>query len=222
VLSEIRTYWRDPGYWRWLWQQRAGSRAKLAVVALVALGLGVAGYAGARGLDTSTEAATVTTKRVVTVFRKARAGGPPAVVTSAVTVTQNAKVDVLTVRRNGRTVVRRSPEETVTVHGPVRTRVVTSRGTANAVRTVTAGGTRTVTAPGATVTAPAATVTAPGTTVTAPGATVTAPGTTVTTAGPTVTVTQTVTEPARTVTDTTTEQATVTVTVSKKATPAGS
>lgn len=199
VHSPMRTYWRDPGYWRWLWHHRAGTQIKLVLVFLAALALGIAGYLGARGLDASKDAAALPTDRVVTVIRKTHGSAAAKVVTKSETVTRPGKTDVVTVRRNGRTIEVRSPQETVTVHGRTQQRVVTNRRTTTVARTVTADRRSTVTGPGATVTTP--------------GATVTTPGATVTTPGPTETVTKTVTEPARTVTETTTAQMTITVTV---------
>ncbi len=166
MRSDLRTYWRDPGYWRWLWRQRVSGETKRAIAVMVAIALGIAGYLSAEHLA-ATEEATFTTQRVVTVVRKTHANTPPKVVTK--TTTQPGETDVVTVRRAGRTIVVRAPGETVTealtVRGPVQERVVTDARTNTVMRTETVDRVRTVTTPGMTetvtreVTAPARTVT---------------------------------------------------------------
>jgi hypothetical protein len=165
----MRNYWRDPAYWRWLWQARVSGDTKGAIALLVAVGFAIAGYLSAERLAATDEAATFTTQRVVTVVRKTRVNAPPEVVTKAQTVTQPGDTDVVTVRRDGRTVVLRAPGETVTeartVRGPVQQRVLTNARTDTVVLTETTDRLTTVTTPGTTetvtreVTQPARTVT---------------------------------------------------------------
>lgn len=204
-------YWRRRSYWRWLWDNRISPETKLACFVLVAVALGIAGYVSARKLDTSVRAAPLTTERVVTIVHRVSAKNPgkgkPRFVTRlervtlpASTVTTPGRTNVVTVRRNGRTLVITQPQKTQTVAVPGKSIVRTE--TRNSVRTVTSPA-RTVTSPGATVTGPGSTVTAPG----APGSTVT-----VTSGGSTRTITQTATQ-EKTVTETATSTATETVTL---------
>jgi hypothetical protein len=181
MRSDIRKYWRHPRFWRWWWEVRiSGDTKRVIAVIGAALACGVAGFLGAGLLAATEEAATFTTQRVVTVAGKAGAYAPPEVVTKSQTVTQPGEPDVVTVRRDGRTVVRRAPG--VTVRGPVEQRVVTNVRTNTVLRTETADRVRTVTTPPTTETMP----------------------------GTTETVTREVTQPARTVTETKTEEVTVT------------
>jgi hypothetical protein len=182
MRSDIRKYWRDPRFWRWWWEDRVSGQAKGAIAVMVAVAFGIAGYLSAERLAATEEAATFTTQRVVTVAGKTGAYAPPEVVTKSQTVTQPGETDVVTVRRDGRTVVRRVPGETVTVRGPVEQRMVTNVRTDTVVRTETADRVRIVTTPPTTETMP----------------------------GTTETVTREVTQPARTVTETKTEEVTVT------------
>jgi hypothetical protein len=163
--SDMRVYWRDPGYWRWLWQHRVSGQTKGVIAVLVAFAFGIAGYLSAERLAATPEAATFTTQRVVTVVRKTRVNAPPEVVTKSQTTTQPGETNVVTVRRDGRTVVVRAPGETVTealtVRGPIQERVVTDARTDTVVETETStvttrGTTETVTRE---VTQPARTVT---------------------------------------------------------------
>jgi hypothetical protein len=209
MRSDIQKYWRHPRFWRWWWEQRVSGDTKGFIAVVCALACGVAGFLSAASLALSEEAATVTTQRIVTVAGKTSgAYAPPEVVTKSQTVTQPGKTDVLTVRRDGLTVIRRAPGETVTVRGPVEERVVTKDGpTHTVVRTKKVNGKIVTT-----------TETLPGTTQTLPGKTET-----VTSPGATETVTRVVTQtqPASTVTDevtvtqevTVTDEVTVTVTV---------
>jgi hypothetical protein len=208
MRSDIRKYWRDPRFWRWWWEERVSGATKGFIAVVCALACAFAGLLGARSLAASEEAATFTTQRVVTVAGKTGAYAPPEVVTKFQTVTQPGETDVVTVRRDGRTVIRRAPGETVTVSGPVEERVVTKDGPTHTV-------VRTKKVRGKIVTT---TETLPGTTQTLPGKneTVTSPGAT-----ETVTRVVTQTQPASTVTDkvtvtqevTVTDEVTVTVTV---------
>jgi hypothetical protein len=168
VRFDLRTYWRHPGYWRWLWRERVSGQTKGAIAVMVAVTFGIAGYLSAERLAATEEAATFTTQRIVTVVRKTGAYTPPAVATT--TITQPGETDVVTVRRDGRTVVVRAPGETVTealtVRGPIQERVVTDTRTNTVLRTETVDRLRTVTLPGMietvtrVVTEPARTVTA--------------------------------------------------------------
>jgi hypothetical protein len=166
MRSDIRNYWRDPGYWRWRWQNgRLSGDAKVAIAVMGAVALGFAGFLAGGRLAETQEAGTFTTQRVVTVVRKTRANARPEIVTKTETVTKPGETDVAAVRRDGRMVVRRAPGETVTVRGPVEQRVVTNVRTDTVVRTETVDRRRTVTTPGTTetvtreVTQPASTVT---------------------------------------------------------------
>jgi len=197
--TDIRRYWRDPGFWRWWWQSRVSGQAKVALAVIVTAVLAIAGYLGAQGLAATEEAATIsTTQRVITVVRttqtkRIHSGTPsPDVVTNVRTVTQPGETHAVTVRRAGRTVVLRRPGETVVVRRPgetvttrgrVERHVVTNARTDTVVRTETANRPTTVTTPGSTET-----------------------------------VTQEVTQPARTVTQTTTQTRTDTVTVTQPVT----
>jgi hypothetical protein len=195
----MRDHWRDPNYWVWWWQRRVSGQTKGAIALMVAVAFGIGGYLTADQLAATQEAATFTTQRVVTVLRKTRTNAPPEVVTKSQTTTHPGETDVLTVRREGRTVVVRAPRETVTevrtVRGPVHERVVTDARIETVVQTETIDRPTTVTTPGTTET------------VTTPGATKTV----------TSEVTQpvTVTETDRVVVVTVTEVVTVTVTVRK-------
>ena len=153
--------------------------------------------------------------------RPARMGR--SVVTMFVTTTSPTETQVVTVRRNGRTLVVRKPGQTatyrVTVPGPARERVVTRGRIDTVVRTETQTRTRT-TDRIVTVTTPAATQTV-SRTVTTPAATQTV-SRTVTQTSPTATQTNVVTvhEPAHVVTVTrpvtVTNEVTVTVTETVK------
>jgi hypothetical protein len=202
----MREYWRDPGFWRWWWRERADDDVKLAVVMVGAVLLLIAGFLSGDWL-TSTRAAdaTFTTQRVVTVVRKTRATAPqlgvpasrrpPEVVTLVQTTTQPGGTDVVTLRRAGRAGVVRAPGETVTeartVRGPVQQRIVTNARTDTVVRTETTDRPTTVTTPG-----PTQTVTRESTqTVTRESTqTVTRESTQTVTREKEVTVTETVTE----------------------------
>lgn len=175
MRSDMREYWRDPGYWRWWWQERTNGQTKGLLAAIVAVAIGVAGFLSAERLVGTREAATFTTQRVVTVVRTAGADAPqrqnsssqrqPEVVTRVETTTQPGETDLVTVQRAGRTVVVPAPGDTVTVRGPVVERVVPNARTETVVRTEIADRLTTVTAPGPTetvtreVTLPARTVT---------------------------------------------------------------
>ena len=177
MRSDMRTYWRRPGYWRWWWEEVVSSQTKWGLAALAAIAFGILGYGSAERLTASEQAATFTTERVVTVVRKSSANAPrldaraPPRPPETVTVlkSRQGEAKVVTVRRDGRIVVIRKPgktvERAVTVAGPVQERVVTRPLTDTVVRTETAERLTTVTTPGATatvtreVTLPAHTVT---------------------------------------------------------------
>ena len=177
MRTDMRTYWRRPGYWRWWWDEVVSSQTKWGLAALAAIAFGILGYVSAERLTPPEQAATFATERVVTVVRKSSASAPRLDARASrrpsetVTVlrSQPRQAKVLTVRRDGRMVVIRKPgktvEKTVTVPGPVQERVVTRPVTDTVVRTETAERLTTVTTPGATqtvtreVTLPAHTVT---------------------------------------------------------------
>jgi hypothetical protein len=188
--SDLRKYWRDPGYWRWLWETRVDSSSKVALVVVLAALSAFAGFASAGRLTEESSVEFLTTERELTVVRKVKGGVVTDVQTVTGTVSAPAETELVTVRRNGRTLVIRRPSVTVTdtdtVRGRVRERVVTDTRTDTVVQT------NTVNRPTTT------TVTATG-----PGRT-----DTVTVPGPTRTETET-----ETVTEEVTETETVTVTV---------
>lgn len=196
--SDMRESWRDPGYWRWWWQNRVSGQAKGALAVMVALAFGIAGYLSADRLAARQEAATFTTQRVITVVRTTRANAPPEVLTKSLTTTQPGETDVVTVRRDGRRVVVRAPGETVTealtVRGPVQQRTVTNARTDTVVQTETTERLTTVTTPGTTETVTRE-VTQPAQTVTETNAVTVTEEVTVTEAFIIVTVTETVTRP---------------------------
>lgn len=165
MRGELRNHWRDPRYWRWMWESRVSGDTKGALALMVAVVCAIGGYLAAQRLAATHEVATVTTQRTVTVVRKTSANAPPEVVTRSQTVTRPDQTDVVTVRRDGRTVTLRAPGETVTVRGSVQQRVVTNGRTDTVVRTETQDRLTTVTTPATTetvtydVTQPAHTVT---------------------------------------------------------------
>ena len=177
MRSDMRTYWRRPGYWRWWWEAVVSSQTKWGLAALAAIAFGILGYASADRLASTEQAATFTTERVVTFIRKSNGNAPrldtPSLLRPPETVTvlknQPGETKVVTVRRDGRIVVIRKPgrtvEKAVAVPGPVQERVVTRPPNDTVVRTETAERFTTVTTPGATetvtreVTLPAHTVT---------------------------------------------------------------
>ena len=187
----------DPGYWRWRWLRvGVGSRAGLAVLICCLIGIG--GYfsavmAGSAQTDAAFEPPT---QKLVTLQETVvhRVNGTGRVVTEVkrVAVPSPPQERVVTVRREGETVV-----EVVTVSGAGRDRVVTNPVTRTIVtsRTVQRPVTTTVDGAGRTVTEQ-----------------VTAPGRTVTIASSPVTITNTVTQAPRTVTETTTDTVTTTAT----------
>ena len=161
--ADMRNYWRDPSFWRWWWGARVGDQAKSVLVLLVGIALGIAGYFGAHGRAANEEPATVA-KRVVTVLGKTKATVPARVVTESRTVTHPSEPKVVTVRRDGRTVVVRPPAATVTEPVTVR-RPAENPRPETVIRTETADRPTTVTEPGRTntvtqeVTQPVRTVT---------------------------------------------------------------
>ena len=233
-----RRNWRDPQYWRWWWRERLSSGDKL-LLALAAAGVALIGgiiTADWLSYDDTSETLTVPVISTVGASRSgvsSKAGDgapltPPAspaparvvteVLTSLETTTFPAETKVVTVRRNGRTLVVpkviAKPGQTVThqvrVPGPVRERVVTSEHVDTVVRTQTQTQTQTQTR----TTDRLVTVTSPAETETI--------SRTVTQPSPTVTQTNVVTvhDPAQVVTVTrpvtVTNEVTVTVTETVK------
>jgi hypothetical protein len=157
MRSEMRTYWRDPDFWRWWWQSRISRQAKAALTVIVAAAFALGGYVSASQLAASEEVATFETQRVVTVVRRTPVNAPPEVVTKWQTVTQPGTT--VTVRRDGRVnqrVVPRTRTETVvriqkvtrltTVTTPARVRTIIRKVTQPArTRTVTQTSTEAVT-----------------------------------------------------------------------------
>ena len=232
-----RRYWRDPQYWRWWWRERLSSGDKL-LLALAAAGIALIGgiiTADWLSYDDTSETLTVPVISTVGASRNGDSSQaengpltPPAsasparvvteVLTSLETTTFPAETKVVTVRRNGRTLVVpkviAKPGQTVThqvrVPGPVRERVVTSEHVDTVVRTQTQTQTQTQTR----TTDRLVTVTSPAETETI--------SRTVTQPSPTVTQTNVVTvhDPAQVVTVTrpvtVTNEVTVTVTETVK------
>jgi hypothetical protein len=200
----MRNYWRDPGYWQWWWRNRVSGDTKGAILVSLAVLLAFVGFASAGQLSEEPSARVFTTERLLTVVRRLNGGVVTEVQTVTGTVSAPAETKLVTVRRNGRTVVIQAPGKTVTdtdtVRGSVRERVVTDTRTDTVVQTNTVDRPTTVTN----------TVDRP-TTVTTPGTTemVTTPGTTETVTRE-VTQTETVTETDALVIVTVTETVTVT------------
>jgi hypothetical protein len=193
----VKEHWRDPGYWRWLWESRVSRDTKGMLVALLCISLAIGGYLSAGQLNDEPEVAAITSERLVKVVRRTPGGMTTEVVTETDLVTRSrTETDLVTVVRDGETVVRPGRTLRETVRGKVVTRQVTD----TAVRT------NTVDRPTTT------TVTGPEVTVTGPGQT-----TTVTrdVPGPerTVTETETTTETRALIVHTVTETETETVTV---------
>ena len=162
MRSDMRTYWRSSDYWRWWWQEVVRGEAKWGLAALGAIVFGILGYVSAERLSPTQQAATFTTERVVTVVRKGsgNVSGPNAQTSLApaqtMTVLETQPGEIVTVRRDGRTIVIREPgktvEKTITLPGAVEQRVVTRPQTDTVVRTETAERSTTVTMPGSTET----------------------------------------------------------------------
>jgi hypothetical protein len=193
----VKEHWRDPGYWRWLWESRVSRDTKGMLVALLCISLAIGGYLSAGQLNDEPEVAAITSD-LVTVVRKAPGGMTTEVVTETDLVTRSrTETDLVTVVRDEETVVLSRPGRTLTE--TVRGKVVTRQVTDTAVRTNTVDRPTT-------------------TTVTGPEVTVTGPGQTTTVSrdvpGPerTVTETETTTETRALIVHTVTETETVTVT----------
>jgi hypothetical protein len=80
--SQLRIFWRDPGYWRWLWQKRVSAGTKGALAVLVAVVCAIGGYFSAHWLEPAQERAAFLPPRVVTVVRTMRANAVPQGTTS--------------------------------------------------------------------------------------------------------------------------------------------
>jgi hypothetical protein len=194
----MRNYWRDPGYWQWWWRNRVSGTTKGAILISLAALLAFVGFASAGQLSEEPSARVLTTERLLTVVRKVKGGVVTEVQTVTGTVSAPTETELVTVRRNGRTLVIRRPSETVTdtdtVRGRIRERVVTNTRTDTVVQTNAVDRPTTVT-----------------NTVDRP--------TTVTETGPartdTVTETRDVPGPTQTVTETETNETTVTEEVTK-------
>lgn len=97
--SQLRNYWRNPGYWRWVWRKRMSAGAKGAIVAVVAVSSAIAGYLSADWLYPAQERAAVTTQRVVTVVRTMPANAAPQVATSRTRARPaQVRIDVVSIR----------------------------------------------------------------------------------------------------------------------------
>ena len=229
--------WYRPSYWRWWWHTHPRGKGVLAL--LLPVLLVAAGFFAGTSASESEQA--VSTQRVITITRTTVVNGKPPIVREVRTATLPAETRLVTVRRNGRTVLVTAPAETIVTQTtlPGRKTVVTKIKNQTVVQTVPRDRLRTVTLPGktlpgttvagpervVTLTGPERVVTTPGRTVTnervvtTPGQTVTAPAQTVvnTVTAPAQTVTQTRTQtlPAVTVTNTVTNTVTSTVTVTE-------
>jgi hypothetical protein len=201
----VKKHWRDPGYWRWLWESRVSRDTKGMLAALLCISLAIGGYLSAGQLNDEPEVAAITSERLVTVVRKSPGGMTTEVVTETDISTRPGETitdtDLVTVIRDGEAVVIPRPGRTVTetIDGKVVVREVTD--------TVT----RTNTVDRPTTTTVRETETRPGETVTGPGQTTTE---TRDVPGPerTVTETETTTETKAVIVRTVTETETVTVT----------
>jgi hypothetical protein len=192
----VRERWASRSRWR------PDGSEKLAAFCLLCLVVAFLGYGSADWLSPETEARAVTSERLVTVVRKTPGGLTTEVQTVTDTFTRPGQAFtesvLVTLTRDGETVVVRRPGRTITetVDGKV------------VVRRVTDTVTRTNTVDRPTTTTVRATETRPGETVTGPGQTTTTTETR-DVPGPERTTTETTT---RTVTDTTTETETQTET----------
>ena len=208
--------WYRPSYWRWWWHTHPRGKGVLALLLLLLL-LPAGFFAGTSASESEQ---AVSTQRVITITRTTVVNGKPPIVREVRTTTLPAQTRLVTVRRNGRTVLVTAPAETIVTRTtlPGRKSVVTKIKN----RTITLpgktlpgttglGAERVVTSPGKTVTNERV-VTTPGQTVTAPAQTVV---NTVTAPAQTVTQTRTQTLPAVTVTNTVTNTVTSTVTVTQ-------
>ena len=119
-----RGYWRDPQYWRWWWRERLSSGDKL-LLGIAAAGVLVVGgviTADSLSYDDTSETLTVPVISTVGASRNGDSSQaedgpltPPAspaparvvteILTSRETTTFPAETKVVTVRRNGRTLV---------------------------------------------------------------------------------------------------------------------
>jgi hypothetical protein len=125
----VRRHWREPGFWRWWWNQRVATELKVGLGVGVALVMAVTGYVVASGLVSEAEASgteviRTTVDTVVTVKRNGRLvrittsevrTGPGRVLTHTVTTPGGVRIVESTVERlvrgagaGGRTVVDRS------------------------------------------------------------------------------------------------------------------
>jgi hypothetical protein len=192
----VRERWASRSRWR------PDGSEKLAAFCLLCLVVAFLGYGSADWLSPKTEARAVTSERLVTVVRKTPGGLTTEVQTVTDTFTRPGQAFtesvLVTLTRDGETVVVRRPGRTITetVDGKV------------VVRRVTDTVTRTNTVDRPTTTTMRETETRPGETVTGPGQTTTTTETR-DVPGPERTTTETTT---RTVTDTTTETETQTET----------
>jgi hypothetical protein len=96
MRSDLRNYWRHPGYWQWWWEHRVSGEDKAGIAAMVAVAFGIAGFLSAEQLDAAREAVTVTT-RDVTVVPSTRTSALPQIGTKSQATTQPVDVDVLSV-----------------------------------------------------------------------------------------------------------------------------
>lgn len=208
----MREHWRDPGYWRWLWETRIirGTVRDVILVAAV-LVLAVGGFLSVRlltGEDPPHAAEVTTAERLMTVVRTVDGNVETEVVTQTGTLIETGDMRLVTVVRDGKTAVVRMPgkmvTDTDTVRLPGKTNVVTNTRTNTETETQTQ--TNTVDRP--------VTTTERSTTTHTETRDVTGPERTVT---DTETETQTETETETdTVTDTETVTETVTVTEKEK------
>jgi hypothetical protein len=84
MRSDLESYWRDPGYWRWVWRThianaRLSAETKSCIALFVAVACAIVGYLSAGWLAPTDEKALVTTLRAVTVVRTVPAKAAPAV-----------------------------------------------------------------------------------------------------------------------------------------------
>lgn len=170
----MRRYWRELEFWRWWWENRVRRDFKVSLLVLLLGVFAAGGYALAAEASEEPTTALVTTERVLTVVRSRDGKTVTNVLTETDTTTRSStetETDLVTLTRDGETVVIQRPgrtmtdTETRTVRGPVREKVVTDTETVDRETTVT--NTRTVdrttteTRPGQTVS-----VTEPGKTET--------------------------------------------------------
>ena len=137
MRGDFRRYWRDPDYWRYLWEDRlsGGAKAAMAVMACVAAFFG--GLWASGTLSPDLEPVTLVKERLLTVTREV--DGETITQVTAVpvrTITEEGETRLQTVVRDGETVVE-TITDTVRLQGKVVTDTRTLTDTDTVVKTRT-------------------------------------------------------------------------------------